>query len=41
MMEKIFDYTLDDWQTMGAYAYFAVLAGALLAIALYMIVVAI
>jgi hypothetical protein len=41
MLEKVFDYTVDDWQTFGMYCYFAMLAGVLLAVVLFMIVVAI
>ena len=41
IMDEVFDYTVDDWQKAGAYFFFAGLAGVLLAVILYLIVVAI
>lgn len=40
-LDQVFDYTVDDWQTFGMYAFFAMLTGVLLAVVLFMIVVAI
>ena len=40
-LDNVFDYTVDDWQTMGNYAFFSMILGTLLAIALYLIVYAI
>ena len=37
-LDNVFDYTVDDWQTMGTYAFFSMILGTLLAIGLYLIV---
>ena len=35
-MKDLFDYSVDDWQTLGAQALFAGLVGMLLAVGLYL-----
>lgn len=40
-MGEIFDYTVDEWQVAYAYYFFAAITGVLLAVILYLIVVAI
>lgn len=40
-MDEIFDYTVDEWQETYPYYFFAAITGVLLAVILYLIVVAI
>lgn len=37
-MKGMFDYTVPSWQELGTYAFVSMIAGTLLAIALYLVV---